>query len=77
MAAKEIELLLRNYTPVSLMNVDCKILEKIIRNHMDDYLHRRDYPSERQQGLREGRPNVTILLNFYEKVSSILNKRDS
>lgn len=59
---------------VSLRSVVNKGSENIIRRQMVDFLPGRNYPSERQHCVRE-RSCITNFLDFYERVSSVLDKR--
>lgn len=43
-----------------------KVLEKIIRKQMDDFLLRRNYPSEKHHGFKVWRLYVSSLLDLYE-----------
>ena len=66
----------KNYRPVSLTSVVCKVLEKIIKKQMLEHLDRIGLLQYEQHGFREGRSTVTNLLEFYDKVSNILQERD-
>ena len=66
----------KNYRPVSLTSVVCKVLEKIIKKQMLEHLDRIGFLQGEQHGFREGRSTVTNLLEFYDKVSNILQERD-
>ena len=65
-----------NYRPVSLTSVVCKIMEKILRSKIARHLKERGFLSEGQHGFREGRSTLTNLLEFYDKVSEILQERN-
>ena len=54
----------------------CKVLEKIIKKQMLEHLDRIGFLQCEQHGFREGRSTVTNLLEFYDKVSNILQERD-
>ena len=65
-----------NYRPVSLTSVVCKIMEKILRSKIVRHLEERGFLSGGQHGFREGRSTPTNLLEFYDKVSEILQERN-
>jgi len=59
-----------NYRPVSLTPIVCKVLESIIRDHIDGYLTAHNILSNHQYGFRAGRScNFQLLssLDFYTK----------
>ncbi len=53
-----------NYRPVSITSVICRILEKIIRNHMIEYLCKNDLLSNYQFGFIKGRSTSLQLINI-------------
>ena len=65
-----------NYRPVSLTSVVCKVMEKIVRRKILSHLERIGFLTNGQHGFREGRSTVTNLLEFYDRVSEIMQERD-
>lgn len=63
---KKVTVVSLNYRPVSLMSIAFKILEKIIREQIEEVLTHTSYPSGRQHGFRRKRSCMMNLLNFYE-----------
>jgi hypothetical protein len=55
-----------NYRPVSLTSICCKIMERLIRNHMIDFLETNKFLSNDQHGFRSGRSCTTQLLETLE-----------
>ena len=65
-----------NYRPVSLTSVVCKVMEKIVRKYVTLHLEGLGFLSDKQHGFREGRSTVTNLLEFYDRVTDILQERE-
>jgi hypothetical protein len=63
-----------NYRPVSLTVVACRILERIIRNHILKFILDRGLVSSSQHGFLPKRSTVTNLLNFLNLVSSNIDR---
>lgn len=70
--------LVLNYRPVSLMSITNKILEKntVIRRQIANFLTGTSYSSGKQEEFRKKRACEIIMLDFFEKESNILEKRD-
>ena len=56
-----------NYRPVSLMNVVCKVMEAIIRDHVMQYFLDNDFFSSKQYGFLKGRFTVLQLLKIVDE----------
>jgi hypothetical protein len=61
----------RNYRPVSLTAVSCKVMESIIRDDMMCHLLNNELINPSQHGFMPGRSCCTNLLEFLEKVTSV------
>ena len=61
-----------NYRPVSLTVICCKVMERIIRNEMINYLENNDFLSKDQHGFRSGRSCSTQLLETLELWSGFI-----
>ena len=53
-----------NYRPVSLMSVICKLLERLIKDHMVDFLVRHKLLNPSQHGSLKVRSCLTNMLFF-------------
>jgi len=51
-----------NYRPISLTNVFCKLMEKIVRKRIVDYLNANELISAAQSGFRSGYSTLSQLL---------------
>ena len=58
-----------NYRPVSLTSVICKLLEKLIKNHMVDFLVRHKLLNSSQHGFLKARSCLTNMLCFLEEIT--------
>ena len=63
-----------NYRPISLTSHIVKILEKIIRNHLVNFLEQNNLYNPGQHGFRQGRSCLSQLLAFYDEVLRMLEK---
>ena len=59
-----------NYKPVSLTSVVCKLLEKLIRDHMVEFLVKHKLINTTQHGFLKARSCLTNLLCFLKKLQS-------
>ena len=59
-----------NYRPISLTSVPCKMLERLVVEHLTLYLEENDMLSADQFGFRSGRAVDDQLLRTYNSVSS-------
>jgi ribonuclease P/MRP protein subunit RPP40 len=63
-----------NYRPISLTCHFCKLLERIIKDQMINYLEGKNLLRETQHGFRKGKSCLTNLLEFIEDVTNIVDK---
>ena len=63
-----------NYRPVSLTSLVGKILEKVIKNRICDFLEKNGLIMDSQHGFRTGRSCLTNLLSFFEYVTRKLDE---
>ena len=62
-----------NYTPVSLTNVLCKVMESVIRDHIMKFFLDNDLFSNMQYGFLKGRSTVLQLLSIIDEWTSNLD----
>ena len=62
-----------SYRPISLINVACKIMERIVVNSLNTYLESKDLLTACQHGFRHGRSTVTNVLSCDSFVWQCLN----
>lgn len=58
-----------NYRPISLLNVEGKLLDKIINTRLTQQLEDNSYTSDKQHGFRKHRGTHTALALFHETLS--------
>ena len=58
-----------NYRPVSLTSVICKLLEKLIKDHMVDFLVKHKLLNSSQHGFLKARSCLTNMLCFLEEIT--------
>ncbi len=63
----------KNYRPVSLTCIVCKIMESIIRDHMLEHMQRNYILSDRQYGFVGGRSTALQLMKVFEEWTDILD----
>ena len=63
----------KNYRPISLTSIVCKILESVIKDEVVKHLDRFKLIKDSQHGFTKGRSCLTNLLEFFEEVTSILD----
>ena len=63
-----------NYRPISLTSVCCKTMERILCQHLTEYLDSNDLLSPHQFGFRAGRSTLEQLLLVYNTVSECTDK---
>ncbi|KAK3088848.1 hypothetical protein FSP39_024556 [Pinctada imbricata] len=56
-----------NYRPVSLTSIVCKVMEKIVRNHITKYFLENDLFTKRQYGFMSGRSTAIQLLKVLDE----------
>ena len=59
----------KNYRPISLTSVLCKVLESIIKDSMVNHLQKYKLIRDSQHGFMKGRSCLTNLLDFFEEVT--------
>ena len=64
----------RNYRPVSLTSVPCKILESIIKDAVVEHLEQQGFYTDCQHGFVKGRSTLTNLLETLESWTRILEE---
>jgi hypothetical protein len=62
-----------NYRPISLTSVVCKILERIIKENLTQFLERKGQITLKQHGFVNGRSCLTNLLEVFEKWTEYLD----
>ena len=66
-----------NYRPVSITSVLCRILEKLIRNKIVEYMQSENLLSDLQFGFIKGRSTSLQLLNMSDWTGAIENSNSS
>ena len=64
-----------NYRPVSLTSVVCKLMERVVRHHVLNFLEDRNYFVACQHGFRKRRSCVTKLLHVLETWTSWIDDK--
>ena len=59
----------KNYRPVSLTSVICKLLERLIKDHMVDFLVKHKLLNSSQHGFLKARSCLTNMLCFLEEIT--------
>ena len=62
------------YRPVSLISICCKIMEKVIRRHLFDFLRQNNILSDKQYGFLPGRSTTLQLLKALDDWTAELDK---
>ncbi len=65
--------LLNNYRPISLLSVFAKILEKVVKRRLLDFLDKHNFLSDSQYGFRENRGTEDALYSFLSDIYNGLN----
>ena len=58
-----------NYRPVSLTSLICKLLERLIKDHMVDFVVRHTFLYPSQHGFLKARSCLINMLCFLEEIS--------
>ena len=64
----------KNYRPVSLTSVICKLLERLIKDHMVDFLFRHKLLNSSQHGFLKARSCLTNMLCFLEEITKWIDE---
>ena len=64
-----------NYRPISLTSILCKVMEKIIRDALLEYMEENGLFTNHQHGFRKGRSCVTQLIEVMEKWTEDLDQK--
>ena len=64
---------IKNYRPISITSCCCRILERVVRVKIDSYLRENSVISCTQHGFQSGRSTESLLLQFYDFVTSELD----
>ena len=62
----------KNYRPVALTSHLIKVFEKVLRNHMTNFMHQHNLFNSSQHGFLAGRSCLSQLLNHFDKITSLL-----
>ena len=62
------------YRPMSLTSVICKLLERLIKDHMVDLLVRHTFLNPSQHGFLKARSCLTNMLCFLEEITKWIDK---
>ena len=65
-----------NYRPVSILPSFSKFLEKIIYNHILDYLSKYNILSDNQYGFRKNHSTSLALIDLYDTISAALDRKE-
>ena len=63
-----------NYRPVSLSSVICKLLERLIKDHMVEFLVRHKLLNPSQHGFLKARFCLTNMLCFFEEITKWIDE---
>lgn len=75
---KESTVFARNYRPISITSHVIKIFERVIRNHLINYLESNSIINPNQHGFRKGKSCLTQLLAHYDELlQNALNGRET
>ena len=66
-----------NYRPISLLEVQGKLLEKLLNRRLITFLERHDLQNDRQHGFRPGRSTQTALALMYETIATAKANRQN
>ncbi|UYV70950.1 hypothetical protein LAZ67_8001211 [Cordylochernes scorpioides] len=67
----------KNYRPISLTSICCRLMEKIILRQLTYHLYTRNLLPEEQYGFRKGHGTIDQLLFFTQKVKDAQNRKQT
>ena len=62
---------IKNYRPISLLDIQGKLFDKILNTRLTHHLDRHNIHNDRQHGFRKNRGTHTALATFYETLTNI------
>src|SRR5215813_14910046 len=62
-----------NYRPISITPIACRLVEKLLRESIEQFINEKNVRSKFQHGFVKGRSTSTNLLSFYNKVTKCIN----
>ena len=65
-----------NYIPTSLTPALSKVIEKLLKEPIEDYLHKANIYNKTQFGFRKNHPTIDVLVYLTETIRCKLNKKD-
>ena len=71
---KNIQFKLNKYRPVSVLSAFSKILERIVSNHLIDFLNKFNILSNNQYGFRKNHCTAYALIQLYDKLSNAIDQ---
>ena len=71
---KNIQFKLNKYRPVSVLSAFSKILERIVSNHLIDFLNKFNILSNNQYGFRKNHCTAYALIQLYDKLSNVIDQ---
>ena len=66
---------IKNYRPISLLDIHGKLLDKILTNRLTRQLELNGHTNDRQHGFRKNRGTHTALAIFHETISNAINSK--
>ena len=63
-----------NYRPISLLPVPGKLLEKIVYDHISDFLEQNSFLSKKQNGFRKNHSTLDAVVNLTSDIYDSINK---
>ena len=62
---------IKNYSPIALLDIQGKLLDKILNTRLTHHIDRHNINNDRQHGFRKHRGKDTALAIFYETLANI------
>ena len=66
-----------NYRPVSLTSIPCKLMESLLKDKIMDHLLDQQILKSSQHGFMKNKSTVTNLLEFFEKITDIVDQGEA